>query len=98
MNLTTTLIIGCAAISIYIAFLVLGFSLKGKNLKAQNLKDKEQILGLKLYFCFFNSVVFVDSNNPKIIAYKPIKNKNKFTPCLVHLYFRWLTFTKIPAF
>ena len=40
MNLTTTLIIGAAAIAIYIAFLVLGFSLKGKNMKAQNLEDK----------------------------------------------------------
>tara|TARA_B100001287_G_C22440505_1_gene415755 strand:+ start:157 stop:285 length:129 start_codon:yes stop_codon:yes gene_type:complete len=40
MNLTTILIISGAAIAIYIAFLVLGFSLKGKNIKAQNLKDK----------------------------------------------------------
>ena len=41
MNLTTTLIIGAAAIAIYIAFLVLGFSLKGKNAKAQNIKNKK---------------------------------------------------------
>ena len=41
MNLTTILIISGAAIAIYIAFLVLGFSLKGKNIKAQNLKDKD---------------------------------------------------------
>ena len=40
MNLTTSLIIICAAIAIYITFLVLGFSLKGKNAKAQNLKNK----------------------------------------------------------
>ena len=40
MNLTTILIISCAAIAIYIVFLVLGFSLKGKNSKAQNLDDK----------------------------------------------------------
>ena len=41
MDITTILIIGGAAIAIYIAFLVLGFSLKGKNIKAQNLEDKE---------------------------------------------------------
>ena len=40
MNITTILIISTAAIAIYIAFLVLGFSLKGKNMKAQNLEDK----------------------------------------------------------
>ena len=40
MNITTILIISTAAIAIYIAFLVLGFSLKGKNIKAQNLEDK----------------------------------------------------------
>ena len=40
MNISTTLIIAGAGISIYIAFLVLGFSLKGKNIKAQNLEDK----------------------------------------------------------
>ena len=40
MNTTTILIISSAAIAIYIAFLVLGFSLKGKNAKAQNLGDK----------------------------------------------------------
>ena len=40
MDLTTILIISCAAIAIYIAFLVLGFSLKGKNAKAQNLENK----------------------------------------------------------
>ena len=40
MHLTTILIISGSAIAIYIAFLVLGFSLKGKNIKAQNLKDK----------------------------------------------------------
>tara|TARA_B100000212_G_C27200898_1_gene458678 strand:- start:610 stop:735 length:126 start_codon:yes stop_codon:yes gene_type:complete len=41
MNLTTTLIIGGAAFTLYIAFLVLGFALKDKNLKAQNLDDKK---------------------------------------------------------
>ena len=41
MELKTTLIIGGASIALYIAFLVLGFSLKDKNLKAQNLKDKD---------------------------------------------------------
>ena len=40
MNITTILIISGAGIAIYIAFLVLGFSLKGKNVKAQNLEDK----------------------------------------------------------
>ena len=40
MDLTTILIISCAAIGIYVAFLILGFSLKGKNSKAQNLEDK----------------------------------------------------------
>ena len=40
MNLTTMLIIICAAIAIYIAFLVLGFSLKDKNAKAQNIENK----------------------------------------------------------
>jgi len=40
MNLTTILIISGTGIAIYIAFLVLGFSLKGKNIKAQNLDDK----------------------------------------------------------
>ena len=40
MNLTTILIISGAGLAIYIAFLVLGFSLKGKNMKAQNLEDK----------------------------------------------------------
>ena len=40
MDLTTILIIGSAAIVIYAAFLVLGFSLKDKNAKAQNLEDK----------------------------------------------------------
>tara|TARA_Y100000589_G_scaffold99771_1_gene94322 strand:+ start:2055 stop:2180 length:126 start_codon:yes stop_codon:yes gene_type:complete len=40
MDRTTILIIGGAAIAIYIAFLVLGFSLKDKNNKAQNLEDK----------------------------------------------------------
>tara|TARA_Y100001978_G_C23648279_1_gene411993 strand:- start:348 stop:473 length:126 start_codon:yes stop_codon:yes gene_type:complete len=40
MNITTILMISGAAISIYLVFLVLGFSLKGKNIKAQNLEDK----------------------------------------------------------
>ena len=40
MDITTILIISVAAIIIYIAFLVLGFSLKDKNIKAQNLEDK----------------------------------------------------------
>ena len=40
MDLTTILIISCAAIAIYIAFLVLGFSLKDKNAKAQNIENK----------------------------------------------------------
>ena len=40
MDMTTILIISGAAIAIYIAFLVLGFSLKEKNIKAQNLEDK----------------------------------------------------------
>ena len=39
--MTTTLIIAGAAVAIYIAFLVLGFSLKGKNIKAQNLEKKK---------------------------------------------------------
>ena len=41
MDITTFLIISVAAIAIYIAFLVLGFSLKRKNIKAQNLEDKK---------------------------------------------------------
>jgi len=40
MDITTILIISFAAIIIYIAFLVLGFSLKEKNIKAQNSEDK----------------------------------------------------------
>ena len=40
MDRITILIILGAAITIYIAFLVLGFSLKEKNIKAQNLEDK----------------------------------------------------------
>jgi len=40
MDITAILIISVAAIIIYIAFLVLGFSLKEKNIKAQNLEDK----------------------------------------------------------
>ena len=40
MDLTTIFIISFAAIAIYVAFLVLGFSLKGKNAKAQKLEDK----------------------------------------------------------
>ena len=43
MDITTILTISLAAIAIYIAFLVLGFSLKGKNIKAQTLEDKDQI-------------------------------------------------------
>ena len=43
MNLTTILLISFAGITIYIAFLVLGFSLKGKNAKAQNLENKNKI-------------------------------------------------------
>ena len=39
MDLKTSLIIGSAAIAIYIAFLILGFSLKNKNIKAQNSED-----------------------------------------------------------
>ena len=40
MEIKATLIIVGIAIAIYIAFLVLGFSLKSKNIKAQNLEDK----------------------------------------------------------
>ena len=40
MDTITILIIILAAIAIYIAFLVLGFTLKEKNIKAQNLEDK----------------------------------------------------------
>ena len=40
MNITTILIISGAGFAFYIAFLVLGFTLKGKNIKAQNLEDK----------------------------------------------------------
>ena len=40
MEIKATLIIVGIAIAIYIAFLVLGFSLKAKNIKAQNLEDK----------------------------------------------------------
>ena len=43
MDITTILIISSAALAIYIAFLVLGFSLKGKNAKAQDLEDKNKI-------------------------------------------------------
>jgi len=41
MDITTLIVIIIAAFAIYIAFLVLGFSLKGKNIKAQNLEDKK---------------------------------------------------------
>ena len=41
MDITTILIISGAAIAIYIAFLVLGFSLRGKNIKSQNLDDQK---------------------------------------------------------
>tara|TARA_B100000212_G_scaffold333756_1_gene303675 strand:- start:408 stop:533 length:126 start_codon:yes stop_codon:yes gene_type:complete len=40
MDITTILIIVGSALAIYIAFLFLGFSLKGKNIKAQNLEDE----------------------------------------------------------
>ena len=40
MEMTTILIIISAALAIYIAFLVLGFSLKGKNAKAQKIEDE----------------------------------------------------------
>ena len=40
MEMTTIIIIISAALAIYIAFLVLGLSLKGKNMKAQNIEDK----------------------------------------------------------
>ena len=40
MDQNTIIIISFAAIAIYIAFLVLGFSLKGKNARAQNYEDK----------------------------------------------------------
>ena len=39
MNLQITFIIASSAIALYIAFLILGFSLKNKNIKAQNSKD-----------------------------------------------------------
>tara|TARA_B100000212_G_scaffold291793_1_gene233573 strand:- start:1443 stop:1568 length:126 start_codon:yes stop_codon:yes gene_type:complete len=41
MEITTILIISISAVAIYIAFLILGFSLKEKNAKAQNLEDKK---------------------------------------------------------
>tara|TARA_B100000927_G_scaffold244139_1_gene206368 strand:- start:183 stop:308 length:126 start_codon:yes stop_codon:yes gene_type:complete len=41
MNLQITFVIAFGAIALYIAFLVLGFSLKNKNLKAQKIKNKE---------------------------------------------------------
>tara|TARA_Y100001933_G_C18481799_1_gene348627 strand:- start:91 stop:216 length:126 start_codon:yes stop_codon:yes gene_type:complete len=41
MDVTTILIISFASITIYIIFLVVGFSLKGKNIKAQQLEDKD---------------------------------------------------------
>ena len=41
MNLQITFIIAFSTMALYIAFLVLGFSLKDKNLRAQNIKDKE---------------------------------------------------------
>ena len=41
MGITTILIIIGSALTIYIFFLILGFSLKGKNAKAQNLEDKK---------------------------------------------------------
>ena len=40
MDIITILIIGVLAIAIYLAFLVLGFTLKEKNINAQNLEDK----------------------------------------------------------
>ena len=40
MEITTILIISISAVAIYIAFLILGFSLKEKNAKAQNLENK----------------------------------------------------------
>ena len=40
MDIKAILVIGGTAIAIYVAFLVLGFSLKAKNIKAQNLDDK----------------------------------------------------------
>ena len=39
MNLQITFIIASSAIALYIAFLILGFSLKNKNIKAQNSED-----------------------------------------------------------
>ena len=41
MDLKIFLIISAAGIAIYIAFLVLGFSLRNKNIKAQKLEDKK---------------------------------------------------------
>ena len=41
MDIKTILIISGSAIAIYIAFLILGFSLKAKNIKAQTLEDKD---------------------------------------------------------
>ena len=40
MDIATVLIIVSSAIALYIAFLLLGFSLKGKNAEAQKLEDK----------------------------------------------------------
>ena len=40
MDITRILIIVFLAIAIYLAFLVLGFSLKEKNINAQNIEDK----------------------------------------------------------
>tara|TARA_Y100000589_G_scaffold287770_1_gene288765 strand:+ start:1281 stop:1430 length:150 start_codon:yes stop_codon:yes gene_type:complete len=40
MDIKAILIIVGTAIVIYLAFLVLGFSLKAKNIKAQNLDEK----------------------------------------------------------
>tara|TARA_Y100001933_G_C18657263_1_gene421206 strand:+ start:86 stop:211 length:126 start_codon:yes stop_codon:yes gene_type:complete len=40
MDITTILIIIGGTIAFYVAFLVLGFSLKANNIKAQNLEDE----------------------------------------------------------
>ena len=41
MDITTAIIIGATAVTLYVAFLFLGFALKDKNIKAQKLEDKK---------------------------------------------------------
>ena len=58
MDISKIILIFSISLTIYFAFMFLGFILKNKNLEAQNLKKKEQVINAMKFYYFLNIFIF----------------------------------------